>query len=79
MTHSVKGYRFLPDRLDAGGHLARSICYVRVSSFENRRYRASGFNLLGWEHINLTGDYIWPKNKRVDQGSFWPLPPLNGP
>ena len=50
-----------------------------VSSFENRRYRASGFNLLGWEHINLTGDYIWPKNKRVDQGSFWPLPPLNGP
>ena len=55
------------------------IGYVRVSSFENRRYRASGFNLLDWEHINLTGDYIWPKNKRVDQGSFWPLPPLNGP
>ena len=24
-----------------------------MSSFENRRYRASGFNLLGWEHINL--------------------------
>ena len=50
-----------------------------MSSFENRRYRASGFSLLGWEHINLTGDYIWPENKRVDQGSFWPLPPLNGP
>ena len=27
----------------------------------------------------VLADYIWPKNKRVDQGSFWPLPPLNGP
>ena len=28
---------------------------------------------LGWEHINLTGDYIWRQNKQVDQGKFQPL------
>ena len=28
---------------------------------------------LGWEHINLTGDYTWSTNKRVALGSFRPL------
>lgn len=28
---------------------------------------------LGWEHINLTGDCIWRKNKHVEQGKFRPL------
>ena len=28
---------------------------------------------LGWEHINLTGDYIWRQNKQVEQGKFRPL------
>ena len=28
---------------------------------------------LGWEHINLTGDYIWRQNKQVGQGKFRPL------
>jgi TnpA family transposase len=25
---------------------------------------------LGWEHINLTGDYTWSTNKRVAKGGF---------
>jgi TnpA family transposase len=25
---------------------------------------------LGWEHINLTGDYIWQQNKQVEMGKF---------
>lgn len=25
---------------------------------------------LGWEHINLTGDYIWRQSKQVEQGKF---------
>jgi TnpA family transposase len=25
---------------------------------------------LGWEHINLTGDYIWQQSKQVEQGKF---------
>jgi TnpA family transposase len=28
---------------------------------------------LGWEHINLTGDYIWHANRRVAKGPFRPL------
>jgi hypothetical protein len=28
---------------------------------------------LGWEHVNLTGDYTWHTNKRVARGGFRPL------
>jgi len=28
---------------------------------------------LGWEHINLTGDYVWRQNRQVEQGKFSPL------
>ena len=28
---------------------------------------------LGWEHLNLTGDYVWHANKRVTAGRFRPL------
>ncbi len=28
---------------------------------------------LGWEHINLTGDYVWRRNARVGAGRFRPL------
>jgi len=30
---------------------------------------------LGWEHINLTGDYVWKRNKLVEKGKFRPLRP----
>jgi Tn3 transposase DDE domain len=28
---------------------------------------------LGWEHINLTGDYVWRLNRKSDEGQFRPL------
>ena len=28
---------------------------------------------LGWEHINLTGDYVWRQNRKTDDGQFRPL------
>jgi hypothetical protein len=28
---------------------------------------------LGWEHVNLTGDYTWHSNKREAKGGFRPL------
>jgi hypothetical protein len=28
---------------------------------------------LGWEHINLTGDYVWRQNKKIDEGKYRPL------
>jgi len=31
---------------------------------------------LGWEHINLTGDYVWPPSRKVKPGKFRPLRPF---
>ena len=28
-----------------------------------------------WDHINLTGDYSWRQNKRVEKGGFRPMRP----
>jgi hypothetical protein len=33
---------------------------------------------LGWEHINLTGDYLWRSSAKVGAGKFRPLRPLSG-
>lgn len=33
---------------------------------------------LGWEHINLTGDYVWRNSKRLGDGKFRPLRRGNG-
>ena len=28
---------------------------------------------LGWEHINLTGDYVWQQSRRLEDGEVRPL------
>ena len=28
---------------------------------------------ISWEHINLTGDYVWQQSRQVEQGKFRPL------
>ena len=28
---------------------------------------------LGWEHVNLTGDYVWRQSKMMEKGEFRPL------
>jgi TnpA family transposase len=33
---------------------------------------------LGWEHINLTGDYLWRSKTKVAAGKFRPLRPMAG-
>ncbi|WP_227749470.1 IS4 family transposase, partial [Paraburkholderia atlantica] len=33
---------------------------------------------LGWEHINLTGDYVWHKDRKLQAGRFRPLRPMPG-
>ena len=32
---------------------------------------------LGWEHINLTGDYLWRQSARLGAGKFRPLRPAS--
>ena len=34
---------------------------------------------LGWEHINLTGDYHWRSSTKIGAGKFRPLRPLDIP
>jgi TnpA family transposase len=34
---------------------------------------------LGWEHINLTGDYLWQQSRKVQPGQFRPLQPFQKP
>ena len=31
---------------------------------------------LGWEHINLTGDYLWRSSAKIGAGKFRALRPL---
>jgi len=31
---------------------------------------------LGWEHINLTDDYLWRSSVKIGAGKFRPLRPL---
>ena len=31
---------------------------------------------LGWEHINLTGDYLWRSGAKIGGGKFRPLRPM---
>ena len=53
--------------------------YLERAADALARSRAVDFALfqhvspLGWEHINLTGDYTWHTNKRVAKGGFRPL------
>lgn len=104
---------------EARNALARAIFLnrlgeIRDRSFEQKRYRASGLNLvtaaivlwntvyleratialrehgkigedsllqylspLGWEHINLTGDYLWRSNAKIGNGKFRSLRPIS--
>ena len=32
---------------------------------------------LGWEHINLTGDYVWKKSSKIKEGKFRPIRQIN--
>ena len=33
---------------------------------------------LGWEHINLAGDYVWQQNQKIKPGQFRNLRPFGG-
>jgi len=34
---------------------------------------------LGWEHINLTGDYIWKQSKKAERSKYRSLRPVRNP
>ena len=54
-------------------YLERAIQALRESGQDIDETLLPHLSPLGWEHINLTGDYIWQQNKLVEQGKFRPL------
>ena len=54
-------------------YLERAIEALRDSGKEIDEKLLTHLSPLGWEHISLTGDYIWRQNQQVNQGKFRPL------
>jgi TnpA family transposase len=51
-------------------YLERAIQSLRDSGQEIDENLLPHVSPLGWEHINLTGDYIWEQNSQVKRGKF---------
>lgn len=75
-------------------YLDRAIQVMKEQAIKEQRGRDSGpaaeaklfdesllqhLSPLGWEHINLTGDYVWRQSRRLDKGKFRPLRPMTTP
>ena len=56
-------------------YLERAVQALRESGQDIDDELLAHLSPLGWEHINLTGDYIW-QHKLVEPGKFRPLRPL---
>ena len=54
-------------------YLGRAVHGLREQGQSVNEYLLAHLSPLGWEHINLTGDYVWHSNKRVAKGRFRPL------
>lgn len=54
-------------------YLERAVQALRDSEKKVDDKLLTHLSPLGWEHINLIGDYIWHQSKEVEQGKFRPL------
>ncbi|MFK0380320.1 Tn3 family transposase [Pandoraea sp. NPDC090278] len=54
-------------------YLDRAVQSLRDAGKEIDERLLSHLSPLGWEHINLTGDYVWKPNKQFGKGKFRPL------
>jgi hypothetical protein len=57
-------------------YLERAIRCLKERGLSSDENLLQHLSPLGWEHINLTGDYVWRQNKGVEHGKFRPLRPL---
>ena len=58
-------------------YLQRAVDHLRNQGHDPAPGDLAHLSPLGWEHINLTGDYVWPQNRSARKGSFKPLRPLS--
>ena len=58
-------------------YLQRSVAALREQGRPVNDDLLQYLSPLGWEHINLTGDYVWRRNAQVGTGKFRPLRPAS--
>lgn len=46
-------------------YMKRAVDVLKLKGFKINEQLLSHLSPLGWEHINLTGDYIWKKKIRT--------------
>ncbi|MBV8384935.1 MAG: Tn3 family transposase [Planctomycetaceae bacterium] len=56
-------------------YLERAIRAIRDRGHAVDQALLQHLSPLGWEHINLTGDYVWRQDRKVRAGKFRPLRP----
>lgn len=54
-------------------YIERAVNALREQGQEINDDHLQYLSPLGWEHINLTGDYLWKSNGKVGNGKFRPL------
>ena len=54
-------------------YLDRAVMALRQSGYKIDGALLPHIAPVHWNHINLTGDYSWRQNKRVEKGRFRPL------
>ncbi len=54
-------------------YLERAIQALRNQGYPITDELLKFLSPLGWEHINLTGDYLWKTNSKLAEGKFRPL------
>lgn len=59
-------------------YLERATAALKVLGREVDTSLSQYLSPLGWEHINLMGDYFWRSSAKVGAGKFTALRPLPG-
>jgi TnpA family transposase len=57
-------------------YLERAVDALRTHSHPVEDALLQHLSPLGWDHINLTGDYTWSTHRSVERGQLRPLRPL---
>jgi hypothetical protein len=57
-------------------YLERAIATLREHGITIDEESLAHLSPIGWEHINLTGDYTWLATGRLRKGAFRPLRPF---
>jgi TnpA family transposase len=60
-------------------YLERAILALKEHGYAVDENLLQHLSPLGWEHINLTGDYVWQPSDKPRKGKFRPLRAYNSP